>query len=56
MVGDRFERSDIYIEVDAYGHVLAGAGDVCRGLHSLIAVAKGGTTGAGGLASASTGR
>jgi len=31
MVGDKFERSDIYIRVDAYGHVPAGAGDACRG-------------------------
>lgn len=31
MVGDKFERSDIYIRVDAYGSVPAGAGDACRG-------------------------
>ena len=31
MVGDKFERSDIYIKVDAYSHVPAGAGDACRG-------------------------
>ena len=31
MVGDKFERSDIYIRVDAYGSVPAGAGDACQG-------------------------
>lgn len=56
MVGDKFERSDIYIRVDAYGHAPAGAGDVCRDFHSLITVEKGGTTGGEGPALASTGR
>ena len=56
MVGDKFERTDIYIEVDALAMSLRAQEMPAEAFDSLITVEKGGIMGGGGPAPPSTGR